>query len=128
MNRRPLTLDDVPDKLLAEYGLRRGAATGPSYRCTDPAGALVPLIEVIGPTHRKLNEEALRSLLRGVRDGADLPPIIVFREPGAAVATLLDGLHRVRLSLAVGFAVIPTTQTSREDAELVYRYESPKPP
>jgi hypothetical protein len=32
---------------------------------------------------RKLNGDALRSLLRGVRDGDDLPPVVVFREPGA---------------------------------------------
>jgi hypothetical protein len=75
---------------------------------------------------RKLNSDALRSLLRGVRAGDDLPPGIVFREPGAVKAALLDGLHRFRVSAALGFASIPATQTSREDAELGSCNRSPK--
>jgi ParB-like chromosome segregation protein Spo0J len=91
------------------------------YCCIDPSAILVPLTEVIGPD-RKLNEDALRRLLSGVRVGATLPPVVIFREPGAATATLLDGLHRYRLSLALGFTLIPATQPSRDDAELCYRY------
>jgi hypothetical protein len=80
---RPLTLDDVPDELLAEVGLSRGCAPGASYRCSDPGAFLVPLAEVVGPA-RKLNREALRSFLCAVRDGIARPPVVVFREPGAA--------------------------------------------
>jgi len=116
---RPLTIHGIPDELLAAYGLRRGGATTPSYRSNDPDAVLMPLAEVTGPEHRKLNEDALRSLLRGLRDGAELPPIIVFREPCAASAVLLDGMHRWRLSLALGFAAIPAIQPTRDDAELV---------
>lgn len=116
-----MTLDDVSDELLAEYGLPGGGATAASYRCSDQTALLVPLAEVIGP-RRMLNVDAVRSLLRGVRDGVELPPIVVFREPGAATAALLDGLHRWRVSLALGFLAIPATQPSRDDAELVYCY------
>jgi hypothetical protein len=82
----------------------------------------VPVPEITAPV-RKLNPDAVRSLLQGVRDGADLPPIVVFRESGAATATLLDGRHRLSVSLALGFVSIPAMQPSREDAELVYCYE-----
>jgi hypothetical protein len=119
---RPLTLDGIPDELFAEYGLRRRGAVAPSYRCTHPQAVLVPVAEITAPV-RKMNPDELRSLLRGVRDGADLPPVVVFREPGALTTALLDGLHRYRVSLALGFSSIPATQPSREDAELVYRYE-----
>jgi hypothetical protein len=118
---RPLTLDDVPDELLAEVGLSRGCAPGASYRCSDPGAFLVPLAEVVGPA-RKLNREALRSFLCAVRDGIARPPVVVFREPGAATATLLDGLHRWRASSALGFSAIPCTQPNRDDAKLCYRY------
>src|SRR5450759_2222560 len=55
VNRRPLTLDCVPDELLAECGLRPGGAKAPSYRCTDPSAILVPVASVIGRIDRKLN-------------------------------------------------------------------------
>jgi hypothetical protein len=125
LNRRPLTLDGVPDELLAEFGLRRGGATLPSYRWADAAAVLVPLADITGPLQRKLNEESVRSLLRGIRDGADLPPVVVFREPGAQTAALLDGLHRVRVSIALGFVAIPALMISRDAAELGYRYGQP---
>jgi ParB-like chromosome segregation protein Spo0J len=80
------------------------------------------LYQVIGPGHRKLNEDALRSLLCAVRHRAPLPPVVVFREPGAATTMLLDGLHRWKVSAALGVNMIPCMLTTREDAELLYRY------
>jgi hypothetical protein len=61
-----------------------------------------PLSRSPGPMHRKLNEEALRSLLCAIRDGIDLPPIAVFRDPGATTAAPLDGLCRGQVSLRSG--------------------------
>lgn len=122
MNRRLLTLDGVPDDLLAECGLVRGGASTVSYCCTDPSAVLVPIVEITGPEHRKLNEDAVRSLLQGIRDGAVLPPVVVFREPGAPTAALLDGLHRWRISLALGFLAIPAMQPTRDAADLGYGY------
>jgi hypothetical protein len=43
---RPLTLEHIPIDLLAEYGLRPGGATRPSYRSSDPNAVLVSLSEV----------------------------------------------------------------------------------
>lgn len=119
---RPLTLDEIPGELLAELGLRPGGATGASYRCSDPVAFLIPLTEVAAPTGRRLNREALASVLRGFKDGDAIPPVVVFREPEADTATLLDGLHRLRASAAVGYTMIPCTQPSRGDAEVVYCY------
>jgi hypothetical protein len=44
----------------------------PSYRCTHPQAVSVPVAAITAPV-RKMNSDALRSLLRGVRDGAELP-------------------------------------------------------
>jgi hypothetical protein len=46
---RVLTIDDIPDELFADYGLRRGGAVAPSYRCTDPQAVLVPVTELTAP-------------------------------------------------------------------------------
>ena len=124
--RRPLTLDGVPDSLLAEYGFTRGNATEPSYRCNDPTATLVSLLELIVPPGRRLNVEALRDVLAVLRDEAALDPVSVFREPGAVQATLLDGLHRWHVSRALGFPSIPCTLLSREEAEVGFRYSVPK--
>jgi hypothetical protein len=40
-----------------------------------------------------------------------VPPVVLFREPGAVTAALLDGLHRYRVSLSLGFASIPGDST-----------------
>jgi hypothetical protein len=85
-----------------------------------------PRLKLTGPQVRNLNEEAVRDLLRAIRDDAPISPVVVFRELGAATATLLDGLHRWLLSQALGYIAIPTTQPSREEAELRYRYARPK--
>jgi hypothetical protein len=122
---RLLTLDGVPDSLLAEYGFTRGTAGVASYPCTDPSATLLPLTELIVPVGRRLNTEAVRDLLAVLRDGAALEPVPVFREPGAAQATLLDGLHRWHVSRALGFPSIPCTLLSREEAKDGFRYSTP---
>jgi ParB-like nuclease domain len=122
---RPLTLEHIPIDLLAEYGLRPGGSTRPSYRSSDPNAVLVSLAEVEAPEARNLNEQTLRDLLRGIRDDAPISPVVVFREPGAATALLLDGTHRWRVSQALKFIAIPTIQPGWEDAELCYQYRRP---
>jgi hypothetical protein len=67
-------------------------------------------------------------LLTGIRDGAALPPVVVFREPRAPTAVLLDGLHQYRLALALGFTFIAAIQPSRDDAELMYKYGNKSDP
>jgi hypothetical protein len=83
---------------------------------------MVPTSEITGPVARKLNEEALRSLLHGICESAELPAVVIFREPGAPAAALLDGLHRLQLSRALGFVSIPAISLSREYAEGGYGY------
>jgi len=122
LNEPSLSLGDIPDEFLAGCGLRRGGATESSFGCDDPDAFLVAVGDVFGPRDRSLDATRLRRLLRGIHQGASLPPIIVFREPGARMATLLDGMHRWRASVALGFASIPATQPSREDAVRSYQY------
>lgn len=69
-----------------------------------------------GPAHRLLNEVRLRRLLKGVRDGDDLPAIHVYRAPGAPMAVLVQGAHRWRVSLALGFLMIPCWLLSSDEA------------
>ena len=101
MDRRPLTLDCVPDELLAECGLRRGAAMTPHYCCTDPAAVLVPLADVVGPMQRKLNRDDLAKILRGFRDGDDIPPVLAFCEPDPPGIHLIHGCGPQKLNSPV---------------------------
>jgi hypothetical protein len=117
MARGPLTLDGVPDYLLAEIGLRRGGATEASYRCADSLAVLVPLVEISGPKDRLLNEDRLRDMLRGVHERSPLPPIDVFRGQDAPLATLVHGAHRWRMSLALGYPMIPCRHLTRWEAD-----------
>jgi hypothetical protein len=48
----------------------------------------------------------------------------VFREPGAKQATLLDGMHRWRVSRFLGLSLIPCFYESRAEAEGRYGYVS----
>lgn len=112
----PLTLDGVPDELLAECDLRPGGATSEAYRCTDRAAVLAPLAVVCGPQARLLNRERLVKILRGFRDGADLPPVVAYAEATAGAIELLQGVHRWRASLAYGFTYIPCVLVSLTEA------------
>jgi hypothetical protein len=51
MTGGPLTLNGVPDYLLAEFGLPRGGAAEASYRCAsgNPDPRHAPMADVAGP-------------------------------------------------------------------------------
>ena len=115
-SRDPLTLAEVPDTLLAGYGLRHGWANGGSYQYTDSNAVLLPLAEIDGPMHRLLNEKRLRSLLQGIRDRVALPPVVVFKREDVSTAQLIQGMHRWRLSQALGFTMIPCITLSPHEA------------
>jgi hypothetical protein len=123
---RPLTVYAISDELLAECGLVRGAAPTTSYRCTDPGALYLPLRNMIVPQGRKLNEETLRRILLGFRDGDDIPPVEVFYEPRMTEFHLLDGAHRWRASLAFGFHQIPCELKTRDFAEVARGYRTPE--
>jgi hypothetical protein len=125
---RLLTVYAISDELLAECGLVRGAAVTANYRCSDPAALYVPLANMIVPQGRKLNQEALKRILRGFRDGDDIPPVEAFYEPCTSEFHLLDGTHRWRACLAFGFAQIPCELKTRDFAEVARGYRSPERP
>jgi hypothetical protein len=125
VTKHDLDIAEVPDLLIAEMGLTGVGAKARSYRCTDPAAFFVRLDELIGPTTRMLELKTVTNILEGVRDDADIEPAVVFREPGASRAKLLDGEHRRRVSVKLGFVEIPCIQPSRADAELMYGYVTP---
>jgi hypothetical protein len=115
MERRSLTLSDVTDALLGEAGLRRGSAIAPSYRYADAKAVLLPVAQIHADP-RMLNEEAVRSLLRGIREGLELPPILVHRAAGVANACLVHGMHRWRVSVALGYRLIPCLLLTDDEA------------
>jgi hypothetical protein len=124
VTKHNLDIDEVPDSLIAQMGLSGIAATATSYHCTDPAAVSVRLDELIVPKARMLELKTVTDILEGVRDGANIEPVVVFREPDAARVMLLDGEHRRRVSVKLGFVEIPCIQVSREIAEDAYRYAS----
>jgi hypothetical protein len=121
---RPVTVYAISDELLAECGIVRGVARATSYRCTDPAALYLPLGNMIVPQGRKLNEEVLRRILLGFRNGDDIPPVEVFYEPSTTEFHLLDGAHRWRASLAFGFPQIPCELKTRDFAEVARGYRT----
>jgi ParB-like nuclease domain len=125
MTVRVLTLDDVPDELLAECGLIRGGAAAESYRCNDKLAVLIPTTEVIGPSaRRKLNRDTLANILNGFRQGHAIQPVEVFYETATQPHqfVLLDGFHRWRASLAYGFRELPCLLMERDWAEVCRGY------
>ena len=113
---RLLTLSGIPDSMLADYDQRAGATTAVSYRCTDQSAVLEPLTEIRGPPQRLLNEASLRYHLGLIRDRQSIEPVWVYRALGAPTATLVDGVHRWRLSLALGYAKIPCRHLTKDEA------------
>jgi ParB-like chromosome segregation protein Spo0J len=95
-----------------------------SYRCSDVNAVHVPVEEIIAPFGRKLNEQALRKVLAGIREDAAIDPVVVFHEPGASRTFLLDGMHRWRVSVNLQYLVIPCRFVTREEAEVSYGYSA----
>jgi hypothetical protein len=57
----------------------------------------------------------VRSLLQGIRDGAILPPVCAFR-CADGVVRLTHGMHRWRVSQALGFRTIPCRLLTPDEA------------
>lgn len=107
--------------MLAEYGLLSSMAGRRSYRCTRPGATFVPTVELTWSRDSPLSEERVRSILTGIRDNVDMPPAVAFRERGdGRTVVLLDGLHRVRVSIAVGLTHVPCRLVDRSVAEFAY--------
>jgi hypothetical protein len=106
MDKGPLSLDDVPDELLAECGLRRAGATTAHYPCGDTRAELILIEQVIGPV-RKLNRDRLALILRAFSKGCDIEGVTAYGDEQGGVVDLLNGMHRWRCSLAYGFSHLP---------------------
>lgn len=117
-------LYEVPAALFAEFGLRPGGAATPCYRCDDPRAVRVAIQRIRGPTiapgRRGLDADRLRPLVRGIAEHASIPAVPVYQEPGDTV--LLDGAHRLAVSLAYGYTEIPCQPETSDEAEGRYGY------
>ena len=119
-------LFSVPDAMLRSYGLRRNASDSVAYYCVEPGAVMVPVVELRGPTIapgvRGLERRRLERVIRDLSRGEPLSAIPLYREPGAALATVLDGVQRLAVLTALGFRAVWCRYVSRNDAELFYRY------
>jgi hypothetical protein len=68
----------------------------------------------------------LARILRGFRDGDDLPAVLVFCESDPSGIHLIHGVHRWRASLAFGYSQIPAISLERWEAEEA-GYQRPAP-
>jgi len=76
-----------------------------------PRAILKPVAEITAP-ERKLNLTRATKLLRGVRDGGGLlPAVSCFESPVRSGQSCSNGLHRYRVSAALGFASILATHS-----------------
>lgn len=120
------TVFDVPDAMLRSYGLRRNARDSVAYYCDEPRAVLVPMVELreprIAPGVRGLDRHRLERVIRHLSRGEPLSAIPLHREPGAALATVLEGVQRLAVLTALGFQAVWCRYVSLEDAKLFYRY------
>ena len=112
MGERPLTLDVVPQSLLEEFGARAGHH-GLHYLSANVSAPLIELQRISFPAGRKLSEESLRDLLPKMLSGHPIDPIDIRNAPEGM--SLHHGMHRLRLSLALGFKLIPCCLWRPED-------------
>jgi hypothetical protein len=107
--RDPSDLAGVPAELLAAYGLPPGKAFASSYRCSDPTAQKIPISGISYPQAKALDRDAVVRVLVNLRQQRDVDPIIVCRRPEAFDFTLVEGLHRLAVSVALGYVTIPAT-------------------
>src|SRR6185437_8794275 len=101
--------------MLSEFGLSPGNA--PPYRCADPKAVPIPVSELHWPRGRGLDPARLRRVLGIIARREPLAPVPVYREPGSPVAVVLDGAHRLAVSIALGYDTVPCELLSRDEAE-----------
>jgi ParB-like chromosome segregation protein Spo0J len=111
---------EIPDSMLAECHVERGAITSAVYHFDEPDIVLIPLRELRVPAGRALDPARLRRILEAIAAREPLPAVPVFREPNQAV--VLDGMHRFAVATALGFASLPCIELTLEDARDFYRY------
>jgi hypothetical protein len=113
MEKRPLTLAAVPPELIAEFGLQH--VTLASYRCHDARSALEPIGRVRIGQPRMLNIDALKRILGWIRSDSPVEAVAVVREANDQL-TLLAGMHRYQVSIALGCRTIPCRRVTEDEA------------
>ena len=97
-----------------------------AYTCStadfsnEPIGLIRP--PVLSAATRQLNDDRLKSVLNAIKSDQPLPPVVVVREQGDRLMTLLDGAHRYFASVATGLTRRPALRISPQDAEVSYGY------
>lgn len=105
---------DIPDQWWEASGMQGYSPNAVHYR-TTPAWPTVIAIRALEPPVRDggvvwfRDQETVVQILHAMRDGDELPPIMVWSREKTASARykVRDGLHRFYLSVALGFTRIP---------------------
>jgi hypothetical protein len=111
---------EIPDAMLAEFGLTRGAVPAATYHCEELGVVSVPLNELRVPGGRAVDPTRLRRVLSAIVAHEPLPALPVYREPTAVV--VLDGMHRYPAARALGLRALPCRELSLDDARDFYCY------
>ena len=108
--------DPIPAELLAAHGLQRNSAAASSFNCTDPEALRIPTSGIDHPADYQIKWATAGHLLQRIHDQHALDPIVVTRRPGRCEFVLIDGLHRLLVSIAIGFPSMPVNLISYETA------------
>jgi hypothetical protein len=118
---------ELEDSWLAEYGASSFRPSSSSYAFAENGDASLLLITDIEPARRNLEvpyfndsaEEGLTAkervvrILRAFVTGTDLPPVEIAENGDGRAFSLTNGVHRLYLSLAVGFTHVPAIRGRR---------------
>jgi len=96
--------------------LTRNRASATSFTCTDPQALRIPVTGIAYSHDYRLRRATAGDLLQRIHHEVALDPIVVTRRPGNCEFVLIDGLHRLLVSIAVGFPSIPAHLISYEKA------------
>jgi hypothetical protein len=113
---RPSSFEAIPSELLAAHGLQRNHAAASCFNCTDPAALRIPTSGIDHPADYQIKWDTAGHLLQRIHDQGAIDPIIVTRRPGHCEFVLIDGLHRLLVSIAIGFPSMPANLISYEMA------------
>jgi hypothetical protein len=105
---------EIPSEWLAEAGLTDFMPGHCSFRCTKmhelvSLNHIQRVIRTVSLDTNGFHRERMMSILLGIRDNADLPPVPVEAIGIGQGSTykLRDGTHRFYASLRVGFTHLP---------------------
>ncbi len=110
------TIAAISAEMLAAHGLTRNRAAATSFKCTVSQALRIPVTGIAYSHDCRIRRDTAADLLQRIHHEDALDPIVVTRRPGNCEFVLIDGLHRLLVSIAVGYPSIPALLLSYEKA------------